>query len=69
MVIPCTVTIQMLVFGMRFTKEIVASLVVLTLGVGVSTVSQINFIKFEGIVFAIIAVLSTSQVSIVRCSK
>ena len=59
----------MFYFGQSFTLEILISLVVLCIGVGISTVTQIGIIKLNGFIYSIIAIISTSQVSIVSGNK
>eukprot|EP01027_Heterolobosea_sp_BB2_P011887 GEZU01017256.1.p1 GENE.GEZU01017256.1~~GEZU01017256.1.p1 ORF type:complete len:129 (-),score=15.30 GEZU01017256.1:15-401(-) len=69
MIIPCTVMVQKVYFNTQFTTEVLASLAVLTVGVGFATLSQISYLTVTGFVYAVLAVTTTSLVSIVSSSR
>lgn len=63
-VIPCTVLLQYLLYRTGIAPTVAASLVVLTIGVGIATVTAIE-VNLEGFVVALIGVVTTSFQQIV----
>ncbi|CAI5493349.1 unnamed protein product [Closterium sp. Naga37s-1] len=57
-IIPCTVCLQILFLKMRFSLQVQASLLVLLLGVGIATVTDLE-LNFVGTVLAALAIVST----------
>jgi len=64
-VIPCTVLLQYLLYRTGIALTVAASLVVLTIGVGIATITALE-VNFEGFVVALIGVVTTSFQQIVR---
>ncbi|GJP35224.1 hypothetical protein CLOM_g19732 [Closterium sp. NIES-68] len=57
-IIPCTVCLQTLFLKMRFSVQVQASLLVLLLGVGIATITDLE-LNFVGTVLAALAIVST----------
>ncbi|CAI7740271.1 unnamed protein product [Closterium sp. NIES-53] len=68
-IIPCTVCLQILFLKMRFSLQVQASLLVLLLGVGIATVTDLE-LNFVGTVLAALAIVSTcvAQISFILLS-
>jgi len=63
-VIPCTLLLQYILYKMQVSGKTQVSLLVVTLGVGITTVTQVD-LKFWGFIAALIGVTTTSLQQIV----